>query len=69
MSWKAKEPFVIEEVEVDPPKDGEVRIKILASGVCHTDAYTWSGADPEGKLESLPFLTWSCVKEVKSTLS
>lgn len=33
---------------VDPPKEGEVRIKILASGVCHTDAYTLSGADPEG---------------------
>lgn len=40
---------MIEEVEVDPPKAGEIRIKILASGVCHTDAYTWSGADPEGK--------------------
>ena len=33
---------------MDPPKAGEVRIKILATGVCHTDAYTLSGADPEG---------------------
>lgn len=31
-----------------PPKAGEVRIKILATGVCHTDAYTLDGLDPEG---------------------
>jgi len=35
-------------VEVAPPKDGEVRVKIIASGVCHTDAYTLSGKDSEG---------------------
>ena len=40
--------LAIEDVEVDPPKSGEVRIKLYASGVCHTDAYTLSGADPEG---------------------
>ena len=34
---------------VAPPKAGEVRIKILSTGVCHTDAYTLSGQDPEGK--------------------
>lgn len=39
---------MIEEITVDPPRRGEVRIKILATGVCHTDAYTLSGADPEG---------------------
>jgi len=33
---------------VDPPKAGEVRLKVLSTGVCHTDAYTLSGADPEG---------------------
>lgn len=33
---------------MDPPKAHEVRIKILATGVCHTDAYTLSGSDPEG---------------------
>jgi hypothetical protein len=38
----------IEEVEVAPPKAGEVRVKIVASGVCHTDAYTLSGKDSEG---------------------
>ncbi|KAI1298415.1 Alcohol dehydrogenase class-3 [Halotydeus destructor] len=48
VTWGANEPFSLEEVQVAPPKDGEVRIKIIATGVCHTDAYTWSGQDPEG---------------------
>lgn len=48
VTWAAQEEFKIEEIEVDPPKAGEVRIKILACGVCHTDAYTQSGKDPEG---------------------
>ena len=38
----------LETIEVAPPKAGEVRIKILATGVCHTDAYTLDGLDPEG---------------------
>jgi S-(hydroxymethyl)glutathione dehydrogenase/alcohol dehydrogenase len=38
----------IEEVEVAPPKAGEVLVRIVATGVCHTDAFTLSGADPEG---------------------
>lgn len=46
--WNAKEDFVIEDVIVGAPRAGEVRIKILATGVCHTDEYTRSGADPEG---------------------
>lgn len=48
VAWKAGEPLSIEEVDLDEPKKGEVLVKILASGVCHTDAYTLSGADPEG---------------------
>lgn len=36
-----------------PPKKGEVRIKLMATGVCHTDAYTLSGADPEGIFPSI----------------
>ncbi|CAG0891100.1 unnamed protein product [Cyprideis torosa] len=48
VAWEAKNPLSIETIEVDPPKAGEVRIKILASGVCHTDAYTLEGHDPEG---------------------
>jgi len=48
VAWAAKEPLKIETVLVDPPKAGEVRIKITNSAVCHTDSYTLSGCDPEG---------------------
>lgn len=48
VAWEAGKPLSIEEVEVDPPKAGEVRVKITATGVCHTDTYTLSGKDPEG---------------------
>ena len=48
VAWAAGQPLSIEEVEVAPPKAGEVRVKLVATGVCHTDAYTLSGADPEG---------------------
>ena len=41
-------PLTIAEVDVAPPKAGEVLVKIIASGVCHTDAFTLSGSDPEG---------------------
>ncbi|MCB9890155.1 MAG: alcohol dehydrogenase catalytic domain-containing protein [Planctomycetes bacterium] len=41
-------PLSIEEVELDPPKTGEVLVKLEACGVCHTDLYTASGADPSG---------------------
>uniref|UniRef100_A0A5F9CY33 Alcohol dehydrogenase class-3 n=1 Tax=Oryctolagus cuniculus TaxID=9986 RepID=A0A5F9CY33_RABIT len=48
VAWEAGKPLSIEEIEVAPPKAHEVRIKIFATAVCHTDAYTLSGADPEG---------------------
>lgn len=48
VAWKAGAPLTIETVDVAPPKTGEVRIKVIASGVCHTDAFTLSGDDPEG---------------------
>ncbi|TNN64095.1 Alcohol dehydrogenase class-3 [Liparis tanakae] len=48
VAWEAGKPLSIEEVEVAPPKAHEVRIKLFATGVCHTDAYTLSGSDPEG---------------------
>jgi S-(hydroxymethyl)glutathione dehydrogenase/alcohol dehydrogenase len=48
VAWEAGKPLSLEEIEVAPPKAGEVRIKVLATGVCHTDAYTLSGSDPEG---------------------
>ncbi|ODV63691.1 S-(hydroxymethyl)glutathione dehydrogenase/class III alcohol dehydrogenase [Ascoidea rubescens DSM 1968] len=48
VAWEAGKELSIEEVEVLPPRAHEVRIKIHYTGVCHTDAYTLSGVDPEG---------------------
>jgi S-(hydroxymethyl)glutathione dehydrogenase / alcohol dehydrogenase len=48
VAWEAGKPLVIEEVEVEKPKNAEVLLQIKATGVCHTDAYTLSGKDPEG---------------------
>ncbi|NQU50599.1 MAG: alcohol dehydrogenase catalytic domain-containing protein [Planctomycetes bacterium] len=42
------QPLVVQEVNLDPPKAGEVLVKIKSCGVCHTDLYTASGADPSG---------------------
>src|SRR5690606_24962055 len=44
----AGQPLTIEEIELAGPRSGQVLIEIKATGVCHTDAYTLSGADPEG---------------------
>ncbi|GIY98045.1 alcohol dehydrogenase class-3 [Caerostris extrusa] len=43
IAWEPKKPLSIETIEVAPPKAGEVRVKILATAVCHTDAYTLDG--------------------------
>jgi len=48
VAHKAGAPLVIEEVDLEGPKAGEVLVEIKATGVCHTDAFTLSGADPEG---------------------
>ena len=48
VAWAANQPLSIEEVDVMMPKAGEVMVKIIATGVCHTDAFTLSGEDPEG---------------------
>ena len=48
IAWGPKQPLSIEEVDVMMPKAGEVLVKIHATGVCHTDAFTLSGEDPEG---------------------
>ncbi len=44
----ARQPLSIEDIEIDGPKEGEVLVEIKASGICHTDEFTLSGADPEG---------------------
>ena len=48
IAWGPNQPLSIEEIDVMLPKKGEVLVKIIASGVCHTDAFTLSGEDPEG---------------------
>ena len=49
VAWEAGKPLSIEQVDVAGPKAGEVLVRIVATGVCHTDAFTLSGADPEGR--------------------
>ena len=48
VAWGPKQPLSIEEVDLEAPKAGEVLVKMVATGVCHTDAYTLSGDDAEG---------------------
>jgi len=48
VAWKAGAPLTIETVDLDGPRYGEVLVEIKATGICHTDYYTLSGADPEG---------------------
>lgn len=50
---EAGKPLIIEQVDVQGPKQGEVLVRMVATGVCHTDAYTLSGADPEGIFPSI----------------
>jgi len=48
VAWQADQPLTIEEVDLAGPRTGEVLVEIKATGICHTDYYTLSGADPEG---------------------
>lgn len=48
VAWEAGAPLTLETVQLEGPRDGEVLVEIMATGLCHTDAYTLSGADPEG---------------------
>jgi S-(hydroxymethyl)glutathione dehydrogenase/alcohol dehydrogenase len=53
VAHEAGKPLTIETIEVEGPRQGEVLVEIKASGVCHTDAYTLSGKDPEGLFPSI----------------
>ena len=53
IAFSAGEALSIEEVDLEGPKSGEVLIEVMATGVCHTDAYTLSGGDPEGLFPSI----------------
>ena len=48
VAWKAGAPLSIETVDLQGPREGEVLVEVKATGICHTDQYTLSGADPEG---------------------
>lgn len=48
VAWAPKEDLEVCDIEVAPPQDGEVRVKIMSVALCHTDAYTLGGLDPEG---------------------
>jgi S-(hydroxymethyl)glutathione dehydrogenase/alcohol dehydrogenase len=48
VAWAAGKPLTIEEVDLDGPRAGEVLVEVKATGICHTDHFTLSGADPEG---------------------
>ena len=48
VAFKAGEPLSIETVQLEGPKQGECLVEIKATGICHTDEFTLSGADPEG---------------------
>lgn len=53
VAWKANEPLSVETVRVDGPYANEVLVEIIATGICHTDAYTLSGLDSEGRFPAI----------------
>ena len=53
VAFEATKDLEIVDVVVGPPRAGEVRVKVLYTGVCHTDEYTRSGLDPEGAFPSI----------------
>ena len=53
VAWEAGKPLEIETVDVQAPREGEALVRIVATGVCHTDAYTLSGDDPEGAFPAI----------------
>lgn len=63
VAWEPKKPLTIETIEVAPPKAGEVRLKVLANGVCHTDWFTLSGEDPEGVFPAVLGHEGGCIVE------
>jgi S-(hydroxymethyl)glutathione dehydrogenase/alcohol dehydrogenase len=53
VAWEAGKPLSIETIDIEGPKAGEVLVEVMATGVCHTDAYTLSGLDSEGKFPAI----------------
>jgi S-(hydroxymethyl)glutathione dehydrogenase/alcohol dehydrogenase len=53
VAWEAGKPLTIETIGIEGPKAVEVLVEVMATGACHTDAYTRSGLDSEGKFPSI----------------
>jgi S-(hydroxymethyl)glutathione dehydrogenase/alcohol dehydrogenase len=53
VAWEAGKPLSIETIDIEGPKAGEVLVEVMATGICHTDAYTLSGLDSEGKFPAI----------------
>jgi len=53
IAWAANKPLTLETIDIEGPKAGEILVEIMATGVCHTDAYTLSGLDAEGKFPAI----------------
>ena len=53
VAFETKQPLEIVELDLEGPREGEVLVELMATGLCHTDAYTLSGADPEGKFPAV----------------
>lgn len=56
VAFDAKRPLEIVEVDLEGPRAGEVLVEIRATGICHTDAYTLDGHDPEGIVSLIFFV-------------
>ena len=54
VAWKAGAPLTVETIDITGPKADKVLVEVKATGICHTDAYTLSGADPEGLFPAIP---------------
>ena len=48
VAFESKKPLEVVDIDLEGPKEGEVLVEIKATGICHTDEFTLSGADPEG---------------------
>jgi S-(hydroxymethyl)glutathione dehydrogenase/alcohol dehydrogenase len=48
IAWQPRQPLAVDEIELEGPRAGECLVRLVATGVCHTDAYTMSGRDPSG---------------------
>jgi len=63
VAWEPKKPLSIEEIDIDKPREGEVLLRVVATGVCHTDAFTLSGDDPEGAFPCVLGHEGGCIVE------